>query len=116
MARYKWDSPLEWLAEKARSWDEAKLYNELLNLARRHDSDTLQDEYQSEMSADDYFRDLDKKYPVLFVLDEHGEATHTLFFCSEKCRRIHETDDPVSSGESADWIEGTVCDECGGEL
>lgn len=34
------------------------MFQELMNLARRHDSDTLQDEYQSEMEADGYFEEL----------------------------------------------------------
>ncbi len=52
---YKWDSPLEWLVDKARGWDQTKLYNELANLARLLDSDQLQDEYQADMDQDGYF-------------------------------------------------------------
>ena len=60
MPRYKYDCPYDWLCEAARGWDAARLYSELMNLARLHDSDTLQDEYQSEMDADGYFQDGDE--------------------------------------------------------
>ncbi len=59
MARYKWDSAYEWLSDKAKGWDEARLYQELMSLARDADSDTLQDQFQSDMDADGYFNDLD---------------------------------------------------------
>ena len=52
---YRFDSPYEWLADTAREWNAARLYQELLNLARLLDSDTLQDEYQTDMSLDGYF-------------------------------------------------------------
>lgn len=54
--QYKWDSPLEWLIEKADQWDTAQLKSELLTLARRLDSDQLQDEYQNNMADDGYFK------------------------------------------------------------
>lgn len=53
--RYKWDSPYEWLTDAAKGWDSARLYQELCNLAIKHDSDTLQDEFQADMDADGYF-------------------------------------------------------------
>lgn len=55
---YRWTNPYEWLAETAQGWDAARLYNELLNLARLHDSDTLQDEYQADMDVDGYFKEV----------------------------------------------------------
>ena len=50
-----YDSPYEWLTEAAKGWTEARLYQELCALARLHDSDTLQDEYQEDMAKDGYF-------------------------------------------------------------
>ena len=61
MARYRWDSPYEWLSESAKAWDAAQLYRELMNLARILDSDQLQDEYQDDMDRDGFFVDLDAK-------------------------------------------------------
>jgi len=55
MPKYKWDNPLEWLTEKANSWEKSELYCEFMELARRMDFDTLQDIYQSDMSKDGYF-------------------------------------------------------------
>ncbi len=52
---YKWDSAIEWLEEKARSWSAEQLYQEVMTLAREVDPDTLQDMYQSDMDADGYF-------------------------------------------------------------
>lgn len=60
MSVYKWASPYEWLEEKAKEWDERKLYHELMNLASQLDSDTLQDEYQADMDADGYFDELEE--------------------------------------------------------
>lgn len=54
---YRWNNPYEWLEEQSRSWDAEKLRTELLALAMRHDSDTLQDEYQGEMVIDGYFNE-----------------------------------------------------------
>lgn len=65
--------------------------------------------------------------PVIYLiepigLDGKGEATQTLFYCCDECRvnasieLRTESGDPVQWGRSSDWIEGTVCDECGGAL
>lgn len=53
--KYRWATPYEWLLEKSRSWPLEQCRTEMLNLARLHDQDTLQDEYQSEMDEDGYF-------------------------------------------------------------
>lgn len=53
--RHRWDSPLEWLFYAIKTWDSGRVRQELLNLAEKLDSDTLQNEYQSEMAGDGYF-------------------------------------------------------------
>jgi hypothetical protein len=58
MARYRWDSPLEWLTERADTWDAKILYQELLSLADRTDSDVLHDQYANMMDEDGYFTDM----------------------------------------------------------
>ena len=50
-----WDSPLEWLIEKSSTMSQEQLRQDLLILARLHDSDTLQDIYQHDMGIDGYF-------------------------------------------------------------
>lgn len=64
-----------------------------------------------------------KEYPALYIMQPIGEggaleAVETLFFCSDDCRQIiaDNTAYTVKLGMSSDWIEGTVCDECGKEL
>lgn len=52
---YRWSHPHAWLVDASRYWDQDKLRSELLTLAIRHDSDTLQDLYQSDMEKDGYF-------------------------------------------------------------
>lgn len=58
MKKYKWDNPYEWLETKSEKWTREQLRSALLALAIKHDSDTIQDEYQSEMDADGYFDEL----------------------------------------------------------
>jgi len=58
-ATYKWNSPHDWLSDKAKDWSKGRLYQELCTLAARHDADTLQDEYQDEMDQDGYFEEVD---------------------------------------------------------
>jgi hypothetical protein len=60
MPSYKWATAHEWLAEYAKGLSEAQLYHELMELASKLDSDTIQDIYQSDMSADGYFEPLTK--------------------------------------------------------
>jgi hypothetical protein len=54
--------------------------------------------------------------PVMFVLDAESGAFDVLYFCSERCLRIHETDQKGSTGISNDYIDGDLCDECGVKL
>lgn len=65
--------------------------------------------------------------PVIYITEPIGvdgaqEATEVLFYCGEACRvnasieLRAESDDPVQWGRSADWIPGTVCDECAAPL
>ena len=55
---YHWDSPFEWLADKAKSWDAAQLHETLITVAGACDSDTLQDIFQAEMNEDGYFEEI----------------------------------------------------------
>ena len=65
MTRYKWNTAHEWLLEKAQEYARANNAAELLSiidtLVPKLDSDTIQDEFESEMDADGYFDDLDAK-------------------------------------------------------
>ena len=56
MGNYKWESPYDWLMDKATEWDEIQLLAELRNLAQLLGSDALQDLYQSDMEKDGYFK------------------------------------------------------------
>ena len=58
MSKYKWDSPFEWLAEKAEDWDREQLLDTLTTVAGALDSDTLQDIFQDEMDQDGYFAEV----------------------------------------------------------
>lgn len=50
--------------------------------------------------------------PVIYDLDENGEATTVHFFCSEKCRKkIEFTYD--QEGESDSYLEDSRCESCG---
>ena len=53
--KYRWANPYEWLEEKSHAWDANRLRVELLELAIKHDPDTLQDIYGSDMGKDGYF-------------------------------------------------------------
>ena len=55
MSTYRWANPYGWLDQKSGRWSKDRLRSELLALAVKQDSDTLQDEYQTEMDADGYF-------------------------------------------------------------
>lgn len=60
--------------------------------------------------------------PVIYELDEHGEATGTVhFFCSEACRedaalKAGLVNPGYSRGESDDVPPDTVCENCCKEL
>lgn len=56
---------------------------------------------------------------ALYVIDsDTKEAESVLWFCSEECRQVikENTEHTVKLGTNDDWIDGTVCDECGKEL
>lgn len=75
----------------------------------------------------------DTKFPAIFELASiyagatealgavSFEATGTVhFFCSQNCLRIFSADpdgavetEIVEEGESADWLEETLCENCG---
>lgn len=59
--KYRWPNPHEWLEAACSSWDKDRLLLEVRSLAIKHDSDTLQDLYQSEMENDGYFEPLDNQ-------------------------------------------------------
>ncbi len=50
--------------------------------------------------------------PVLYRLDEAGEAYDVLYFCSEDCRASAPNDGELKAGSNAEWITGTVCETC----
>ena len=60
--------------------------------------------------------------PVLFEMDPIGrngamEANGRIYyFCSDSCRAAFPLNYDVSSGTDDDWIDGTVCDQCGAKL
>ncbi len=133
--RYRWSSPQDWLGDRinelysvargeagftrdAAIADLVNIANTIVNGTLNVDSDSVQDAFQDEMSDAGYFVDLDKPVPVLYELDERGEATGTVhFFCSDKCRDTFEVDGPVAKSVltvgSPEVEDGTVCDECG---
>jgi hypothetical protein len=55
---YRWSHPYAWLIDASKYWDKERLLYELQRLAIQHDSDTLQNLYQSEMDEDGYFEPL----------------------------------------------------------
>lgn len=58
--KYRWDYPQEWLLEKAeqhaRNNNSAELLSIIQTLVSSLDADTIQDNFQSEMDADGYFK------------------------------------------------------------
>jgi len=60
----------------------------------------------------------DNSVPCLYEMEPIGvdgklEAVATLWFCSDRCRRVYETDQTVESGENSEYLDGTLCEECG---
>jgi hypothetical protein len=59
----------------------------------------------------------DRQVPVIYRLDEQGEAEDVQWYCSTGCRDVELAVDAVGrrevGGTSSDWIEGTVCERCG---
>jgi hypothetical protein len=61
--------------------------------------------------------DESRPVPVIYEIDEFGEANgRILFFCSVECRANHPTPLLFAYGTNTDWLNGTVCDQCGEEL
>ena len=88
MARYKWDSPQEWLIQYASKLDASKLFQEFSILVQELDADKIQDLYQSDMDADGYFTDLDARAED----DEEctcPEADHPHRHCGEEGHGIY---------------------------
>jgi hypothetical protein len=54
-AKYKWDSPHDWLMEKAQSMTVEQLHSALEAVAYRLDGDSIQDLFQTEMDQDGFF-------------------------------------------------------------
>jgi len=54
---YKWAHPHDWLVDKVQSgeWDGC-LHQTIIDLARNVDPDTIQEMYQEDMDADNYFK------------------------------------------------------------
>jgi hypothetical protein len=121
MPRYKWDSPLDWLMEKAGSWDIQTLYNEFSAVVQtKLDSDQIQDLYQKEMQEDGYFRDLDKTVPYLVVVAGDG-TKQIVYFCNSTCRNLYITTEieldglPYREGEDGKPTDPEeTCAHCGG--
>jgi len=53
--RYRWANPMDWLIEKAQSWNEEHLRLNIEMIARLIDLDDLQHLYQGDMDEDGYF-------------------------------------------------------------
>lgn len=120
MSTYKYASPIEWFQDKyIHRISSSELHTLVCELASKLDGDQLQDMFQAEMDADGYFKDLDKMFPALFVIDPtSGEADGTVYhFCTDKCRNeFNVGTGQVKAADSKDFVDGTVCDECGNEL
>lgn len=120
MARYKYNNAHEWFHEYTQRLESSALHSIANDLADKLDGDTIQDMFQNEMDADGYFRDLDKKMPALFEIDEYGEANGTVYwFCSDECREKFVPDnDPImlKPGDDNNYDDQSSCAECGGTL
>ena len=56
---YRWDYPLEWFKEKNNETNDPEVLRTFaLELACKHDSDTLQDLFQDVMESDGYFEEV----------------------------------------------------------
>ena len=76
--KYKYSSPHDWLESRIASLADsvtgngaAELLSIVRNLALRLDSDQIQDDFQSDMEADGYFKPIDSE-----STDEDEEETH----------------------------------------
>ena len=53
--QYKWPSPHAWLLSQAEHWPADMLFRAMIDLALKHDADTIQDLFQTFMEEDGYF-------------------------------------------------------------
>lgn len=90
--RYRWDSPAEWLLEKIDRARPAEVVGIAKELIGHLDNDRIQDSFQSEMSSDGYFRDLNKCPDCETILTKAGDDSTTLppNYCVECDREIGE--------------------------
>lgn len=62
-------------------------------------------------------RDQAKTAFALFLLDQYGEATETIHFCSPICRNMWLMVNPLGGsfveGTCNDYVDGSACTECG---
>jgi hypothetical protein len=69
---HKWNSPHEWLIEKARHWNADALYDALSDVVCRLDGKSIHDLFQSEMNADGYFEQRPKSSAETFDAESWG--------------------------------------------
>src|SRR5947207_15120298 len=67
-----WNSPHEWLLEKAQQWDADELYEALRSVAHRLNGGSIQGLFQSEMDADGYFDKKTKRNVKAFDVGSWG--------------------------------------------
>lgn len=110
MARYKWDSAVEWLTDKAqglaRNNDSAELLSIINTLASGIDNDTVQDHFQSEMEEDGFFTDLDKEKDAVEALSREqciAILENNGFQCYDR-----ETDEELQAAILANLADGTI--------
>jgi len=53
---------------------------------------------------------------AIYEMNDEAEAESVRWFCSEACREKWPTGPGFVRGNDDEWIEGTVCDECGKAL
>jgi len=106
MAKYKWDSAREWLDQKVEeiaarndSRSMAELVSIYNTIVAHLDNDTIQDDFQSEMDADGFFRDLE----IVTKLSRE-QCVKLLEGISIECR------DDKTVGELRDAVESNVED------
>jgi hypothetical protein len=97
--RYKWDSPYEWLTERAREWDAGRLYHLLMSLAALLDTETLEDVFRSALEADGYFLSEEEAEEAAGPQDGDWVTEDHRTFYEQGSRRTK----PVTVGEDEDW-------------
>lgn len=69
MAKYKWESPQEWLMDVVWDWDATAVTKELMDLCCKLAPDTVQDHFQDLMDKDGFFNDISIAYTVRLELE-----------------------------------------------